>query len=154
MSTDNAAKWLSFITNIGVIIGLVLVAMELRQNSVLMKVQISQARADSAMTSLEQFFNSDYMPPILAKLQRNEELSTEEWLRFVDYFRSRNRNQDNVLNQYDAGMLGENTPRSVSDYACGFVGASDRHLEAWRLTRPGYTDRYIDFIERALKVCG
>ena len=153
MKTDQLNRWLALLANIGVIIGLILVAIELHQNSELMRIQINQARADSAMASNEHSFNSDYIPPILVKVKQGEELTTEERHRFRDYFRAMNRNQDNVLSQYDAGMLGDNTPRSIKTYACQFIGNSKASKEAWEYTNNVYSDRYIDFIENALKNC-
>jgi len=153
MKSDQINKWLTLMANIGVIIGLVLVAFELRQNSELMRVQIHQARADSAMVSNEQSFNSDYIPPILVKVWHGDDLGPEERLRFTDYFRAMNRNQDNVLSQYDAGMLGDNTPRSIITYVCQFIYGSEASLAAWEYTKGGYTERYILFVEDALKTC-
>lgn len=134
-------------------LGLILVAYELRQNSELMRVQINQARADSAMASNEHSFNSDYIPAIVVKVRQNDDLSAEESIRFTDYFRAMNRNQDNVLGQYDAGMLGENTPRSIKTFACQFIGRSKASQAAWEHTKGGYTDRYIEFIESTLETC-
>jgi len=141
------------IANIGMVIGLGLLLFELRQNSDLMRVQISQARADAAMFSNEQLFNSDYMPPILAKIERREELTVEDRIRFVSFVRAFNRNQDNALSQYQEGMLGDNTPRSVTEFACNFIKASEEHLSAWNSTKVGYTDSYVAFIEEALAKC-
>lgn len=153
MRSGQINSWLTLVANIGVILGLILVAYELRQNSELMRVQINQARADSAMASNEHSFNSSFIPPILVKAWRGDDLSAEERIRFTDYFRAMNRNQDNVLGQYDAGMLGENTPRSIVTFACQFIGTSEASQAAWEYTKDGYTDRYIEFIEETLATC-
>jgi hypothetical protein len=105
------------------------------------------------MASNEHSFNSDYIPPIVAKVQRGDELSAEERIRFNDYFRAMNRNQDNVLSQYDAGMLGTNTPRSIITYVCQFIHNWEASQAAWEFTKDGYTDRYILFVEDALDTC-
>ena len=144
---------ISLIANLGVIAGIVFLAVEIRQNSSLMRIQINQARADAAMVSAEQSFNSDYIPPILEKLRVGEELDPVEWARYVSYFRAMNRNQDNVLGQWEAGMLDDNTPRSVANYACDIVGSTEESMEAWEITKNGYTNAYISFIENALNDC-
>ena len=131
--------------------GIIFLALEIQQNSELMRVQINQGRADAAMVSNEHSFNSDYIPAILVKIKEKKQLSAEEWIRYVDYFRAMNRAQDNVLSQFYAGMLGENTPRSIADYARFFVGSSEQSREAWELTKAGYTDRYIVFVEEAIR---
>jgi hypothetical protein len=144
---------LILIANVGVLVGLILLLFELKQNSDLMRLQIGQARADAAMLSNEQLFNSDYVPAILAKIQQGEKLTDEDRVRFVSFFRAFNRNQDNVLSQHREGMLGDNTPRSVADYACDFIKASDEHIEARKSTKVSYTDPYVAFIEEALTEC-
>jgi hypothetical protein len=144
---------ISLLANLGVIAGIVFLAVEIRQNSALMRIQINQARADAAMLSNEQSFNSDYIPLILEKLRVGEQLDPVEWARYVDYFRAMNRNQDNVLSQWEAGMLDDNTPRSVATYACTVVGSTEESREAWEITKAGYTNSYISFIENALTDC-
>ncbi len=150
MNSEQFSKWLTLVANIGVIFGLILVAYELQQNSELMRIQINQARADSAMVSNEHSFNSPFLPPILIKIKNGESLDDEEWIRYVDYFRAMNRNQDNVLSQYRAGMLGENTPRSIADYGRVFVGSTEVSRRAWQTTKHGYTDEYVEFIEAVI----
>ena len=150
MNAEKLNQWLSLAANLGVLAGIIFLALEIQQNSELMRVQINQSRADAAMVSNEHSFNSDYIPPILVKIKQQELLSEEEKIRYVDYFRAMNRAQDNVLSQYDAGMLGDNTPRSVADYARYFVGSSELSREAWEFTKAGYSDRYIDFVEEAI----
>ena len=137
--------------NVGVLLGLALVIYEIRQNSDLMQVQISQARSDAAVVSNQQTFESAYIPTILVTIQQGGELSEEDMVRYVNWFRSMNRNQENVLNQYQYGMLDENIPRSIKDFARATIWQSDYSREAWRITRPGYTDQYVDFIESMIE---
>ena len=151
MDSNQVKKWLTLIANIGVLFGLALVAFELQQNSGLMRIQINQARADAAMLSNEQLFNSPYLPSIILKTREGSELSGEERIRYINWFRAINRNQDNVLSQYFAGMLGEHTPGSVADFARDVVASSSYSREAWRITKPGYSDEYIAFIEKVLE---
>ena len=49
MVSERLTDWLAIAANLGVVAGLMLLLLELRQNSALMRVQISQARADSAI---------------------------------------------------------------------------------------------------------
>ncbi|MEE8429569.1 MAG: hypothetical protein V3S33_08730, partial [Gammaproteobacteria bacterium] len=135
MDSNQVKKWLTLIANIGVLFGLALVAFELQQNSELMRIQINQARADAAMLSNEQLFNSPYLPSIILKSQQGSELSGEERIRYINWFRAINRNQDNILSQYFAGMLGEHTPGSVADFARDVVASSSYSREAWRITK-------------------
>lgn len=147
MDSNDMNKWLMLAANIGVLLGLALVIYEIRQNSDLMRIQISQARADAAMVSNQQTFESAYIPTILVTIQQGGELSDEDMVRYISWFRSQNRNQENVLSQYQRGMLEENIPRSIEDFSRATIWQSLYSCQAWRITKPGYSDEYISFIE-------
>ncbi len=150
MNTERLNTWLSFTANIGVILGLIFLAVELNQNSDLMRVQISQSRADAAMVANEHVFNSDYLPQILVKAKAGEELSAVETVRYRDWFRATNRNQDNVLRQYLEGMLGGDSPRSVRDFVTNVVASSKRARVEWEIQKMSYSDEYIALVEEVL----
>ena len=150
MDANRLNAWLSLVATAGVLLGLVFLIYELRQNSELMRIQIQQARADAAMLSNEQMFNSDYLPTILLKIGDGEELSEEERMRYVFWFRASNRNQDNVLSQYRAGMLGDNVPLSVDDFVRDAIASSTSARNAWDQTKIGYTKAYVTFVEEIL----
>ena len=151
MDSNAVNRWLVLAANFGVLLGLTLVIYEIRQNAELMQIQISQARADAAMLSNQQTFESEYVPSILVTIQQGGELSEEEMVRYVAWFRSMNRNQENVLSQYLFGMLDEHTPRSIEDFARDNVWKSEYSREAWQITRPGYSDQYVAFIESMIE---
>ena len=154
MNTERLNTWLSFTANVGVIFGLIFLAVELNQNSDLMRIQISQSRADAAMVSNESSFNSDYLPQIRVKISAGEDLSAEERLRYRDWFRASNRNQDNVLQQYYAGMLSSNSRRSVRDFAGDVVASSKHAREAWEIQKISYSDEYVALVEEVIEATG
>jgi len=53
MNADNVNRWLTLGTNVGVVIGLILLLVELDQNSDLVRAQIHQARSDTQVSGLE-----------------------------------------------------------------------------------------------------
>ncbi len=151
MKAEKLNTWLSFTAHVGVILGLIFLAVELNQNSGLMRIQISQSRADGAIAANEAFFNSDYLPQIIVKVSAGEELSAEEGLRFQHWFRASNRNQDNVIQQYHAGMLSNNSPRSVRDFVTGVVGSSKYAREIWEIQKISYSDEYVALVEDVIE---
>ncbi len=150
MNADNVNKWLTLSANIGVVIGLVLLIIEIGQNTEMMRAQINQSRTDTAISEQQAIFNSDYMPALLAKRDRGEPFSEEEIIRYGNYFRSNSRNQDNNLWQYNQGFLGENTPRSIRGFARKVIGASEIGITTWDSQKYSYTDEYVAFIEEAI----
>ena len=53
MTLDNLNKWLTLIANLGVLIGIIVVAVELRQNQVNMEAEASTKRAEMAFNISE-----------------------------------------------------------------------------------------------------
>ena len=69
MNADNVNKWLTLSANIGVVLGLILLIVEIGQNTEMMRAQINQMRADSAMSQQHAYFNSEYLPAIIQKVR-------------------------------------------------------------------------------------
>ena len=150
MNTERLNTWLALTANVGVIVGLIIVAVELNQNSDLMRIQIGQSRADAAIAANESEFNSDYLPQIKVKIAAGEELSAEEIMRYRGSFRAANRNQDNVLQQYYAGMLSSNSPRSIRLFVASQVASTRHAREAWEAQKISYSDEYIALVEEVI----
>ena len=150
MKVESLNKWLTLGANIGVVIGLALLIVELRQNTEMMQSQIHQSRTDTALAEQHATYNSDYMPAIIVKARNGEKLSDEEMVRYVTYFRAFNRNQDNNLWQYNRGLLSPNTPRSVRGAVRTVVGAHKLGIEMWERQKHSFTDEYVAFVEESI----
>jgi len=150
MNAEKVNRWLTLGANIGVVIGLLLLIVEIGQNTEMMRAQINQSRTDTALSAQQAAYNSDYIPTLVAKHDSGEPFSDEEMVRYSSYFRAGNRNQDNNLWQYNQGFLGENIPRSIRGFARGFIGGSEIGITTWDRTKYSYTDEYIAFVEEAI----
>ena len=150
MSSDNLNRWLTLGANLGVLIGLIVLIYEVRQNTAMMEAQINQQRTDTALSEQQSNYNSDYMPGIRLKVINGEPLSQEERYRYSMWVRAFNRNMDNQLWQYNRGFLGENIPRSIRIAVRNVIGASSIGVEEWDEYKQLYSDEYIDFVEGAI----
>jgi len=95
-------------------------------------------------------YNSEFMPPILVKVESGEQLSAEEMFRYEPYFRAFNRNMDNQLWQYDHGFLGNNITRSIRGAVREVIGGSQLGIDEWERQKASYTDEYIAFVDEAI----
>jgi len=112
MDSNKVKGWLTLGANLGVLIGIVLILIELDQNADLMRAQITQSRADNLVSRYDSLVHSDYWPKISAK--RRAAANTNEWLESLSpeeyervlftYFRELNdiRNQ---FYQFKEGFL-------------------------------------------------
>ncbi len=151
MNADKVNTWLSLGANIGVVIGLMLLIVEIGQNTEMMRAQINQSRTDTALYQQYSMSDTDYVAPIIAKIRRGEQLSDEELIRYDARMRAFNRNQDNNLWQYNQGYLGDNIPRSVRGGVRGVIGGSKLGIATWDEQKYSYTDEYAAFVEEAIK---
>ena len=78
MDSDRLNRWLTLGANLGVLVGLVVLIVEIGQNTEMMRAQMVQARADTAVANVRSVVHSDYWPKIWAK--RAASASTEDWL--------------------------------------------------------------------------
>jgi len=77
MDRDRVNRWLSLSANIGVVIGIVLLILEINQNTEMMRAQMTQARAENLLDRYRDEIHSDYWAEILAK--RRVAKSIDEW---------------------------------------------------------------------------
>jgi hypothetical protein len=78
LSSDRMNRWLTLGANLGVLVGIVLILIELNQNADLMRAQMTQARGDSVVQTYRDLMVSDGWLEIRAK-QRSAG-STKEWV--------------------------------------------------------------------------
>ena len=80
--------------------GIVFLGIEIQQNTEMIRAQMTQSRADTAVALAEANFNSEYIPVIIDKIDRAEELSSLELRRYTGFLRAVFRNQENNFLQY------------------------------------------------------
>ena len=150
MNSEKINSWLTLGANLGVVFGLILLVIEIGQNTEMMRAQISQMRADSSATHQHAYYNSEYLPAIIQKIRSGDDLSGEESGRYRSYARGFHRTQDNNLWQYDQGYLGDNIPRSIEGGVRSIVGSSEFAISVWDSQKRGFTDDYVAFVEAAI----
>jgi hypothetical protein len=78
MDSDRLNRWLTLGANIGVLVGIVVLIVEIAQNTEMMRAQMAQERANQIVQKMDANIHSDYWPAIAAK--RDEAGSPREWI--------------------------------------------------------------------------
>ena len=114
MNADNVNRWLILGANIGVLVGLALLIVELDQNSDLVRAQIHQARSDNFVSLKAELANTEHLLPVLANftpaggpahISALQELDPIERARLRQYWDGRIGGYDNLHYQYKQGFL-------------------------------------------------
>lgn len=135
MTADSANRWLTLAANIGVLVGIVLLAFELDQNADLLKAQIHQSRSDNFESFYVAVADTEYLLPVLEKfeaaggpddLSSLQELTPTERARLRRYWDGRIGGYDNLHLQYRQGFLDEDF------YSIRVVGPIQSYLPLWQ----------------------
>ena len=113
MSADSVNRWLTLSANVGVMIGLILLVIELNQNSSLVRAQIHQARSDNYVSNMIALADTENLLPAYEKLINAgalnaaalDTLDSIERARVRRYAQARLGGYDNLFYQYRLGYL-------------------------------------------------
>lgn len=138
---------LETLAHLGVIAGIIFLAVEINQNTGMIEAQMNQSRTDSALSEAQALWNSDYIPDILVKMRKDEPLTDVQLERISHWFRSFNRNMDNQLGLYYRGVLGDDVLRSVRFATLEIISISPAILvPLWEHSEGAYSDEYIRIV--------
>ena len=116
MNADSVNRWLTLGANLGVVIGLILLFVELNQNSSLVKAQIHQARSDNYESFMLDIADTEFFLPAYEKFSAAggpadvsalEVLDSTERERIRRYYQGRLGGYDNLYFQYQEGYIDE-----------------------------------------------
>jgi len=115
MNIDSLNRWLSLVANIGVVLGIIFLALELRQNNELQQAEARYNRLETRKEGNYELLRNRDLTAALEKLQNGEVLSfTEDTI--VQRFRT-----ITILNwQY-----------AYQEYSSGLIPNADVPVEAW-----------------------
>jgi hypothetical protein len=143
-------RTINTLANIGVIVGIAFLVVEIKQNTAMMQAQMTEDRAETAMEQAESLYNSGTMPEIFVAIDQRQRLDAVQTERFSIYLRAFNRNQDNILQQYEQGLLGEEVLRSVRDAVRVELAERPVAREIWNQTKQSYSDEYIALVDEVI----
>ena len=119
MDTDRLNRWLTFGANVGVLIGIILLIVELGQNRDMMKSQIRNELAIGIIDISRGVAENSEFANVIVRARAGESLTPTERLQFINSVNVLYRYWENVHYQYRMGLYDE------SEFST--------HKEAWRI---------------------
>jgi hypothetical protein len=114
LNAGSINKWLSLGANVGVLIGLILLLVEIDQNNDLVRAQIHQARSDTHVSNRLQIADSEFLILAVEKfyaaggfnnLSALDQLTAVEVARIREWMIAFHQDYDNLFYQYQQGYL-------------------------------------------------
>ena len=151
MNAEKLNHWLSLGANFGVLVGIIFLAVEIRQNTEMTRAQITQSRAEAAMSLADATYNSEYMPDIWIKVQDGDALTGAESFRFRVWLRATLRNQDNNFQQYKQGLLGDHIPEVIAGVVRTTLTSNAAGREYWEGAKGVYSPEFAEYVDSAIE---
>ncbi|MEQ8955353.1 MAG: hypothetical protein RL120_14575 [Gammaproteobacteria bacterium] len=138
------------IANIGVLVGIFIVAFELNQTQIAMQAEASTMRTQMAQLG-GQISDERMIPQIVAKLREGEELSAEESRNYRYWSSFYLRYFENLHYQYQLGVLDEEIwSANVFGIRGTVCNSAFNQLFNWPTSAGSYRE---SFVEYALATC-
>lgn len=127
MNFEKLNTRLTFVANIGVVIGLIFLVAELRQSNQQAAAATEQDRSNTVDQQFREYASSDYLPDIFAKMAESgvDSLSNVELLRARAWETARIVRMTGQLSQYQEGYLDEEIYQT-------FLEISRNNLPLWK----------------------
>ncbi len=143
MKADNVNRWLTLGANVGVVIGIVFLAVELQQNNELLQSQADITYVEMRIGAYHNLLQNDELLKTVLKAKEGEDLSPLESHRLEILYRSVFINWEWEYGQYEKGLL-DKPPASR------FRAAFSYHplmRENWPIHTAALSPSFVQFIE-------
>jgi len=151
MNSGKLNDWLGLLANVGVVVGIIFLVLELQQNRELTQVQIQQ---DSDATSIELnlvLAESDYFFPLLAKAQRGDALTGTESIRLGYLLRASTQNVESKFIQARNGMLPQQeVNREITGYTRVVLAPNSFYRSWFDQFKFGFEPGFVAYVESVL----
>ncbi|MEX0962487.1 MAG: hypothetical protein WDZ52_00395 [Pseudohongiellaceae bacterium] len=140
--------WAGLVANLGVIAGIVFLAIELNQNSNMMAAQTRTSITQEIIESMERE-RDPVLQEAFRRSQAGEPLNSEQSLALTVLIAQRLRHWENVLYQYDMGLFDEGEFSGILAYIRAFM-STQAAKDLWSQQRAFYSSRFQVFIDSVI----
>jgi len=151
MDSDRLNRWLTLGANLGVLVGIILLIVELDQNREMMK---SQTRNDLAMGIVgiqRGISENNQLADVIARAEAGETLTPSETVQFSARSFAMYRYWENVHYQYRVGLYDEVEYSKQKDSWYGYMNASKANAQFWCSSRDIFSPAFAAEVDSLLK---
>ena len=147
MDSDRLNRWLTLGANVGVLIGIIFLAVELQKNNELLQSEASVTYVDLRRNGLMGLVQNDELLKTMVKSREGQELTQVELLRLETYYRSVFVNWEWEYKQFEAGTLDvlEQPPELRMRPAVAYYPLM---REIWAVQKVAMSPRFVQYMEQ------
>lgn len=147
MNSENLNRWLTLGANIGVLIGIMLLIVELDQNRDMMRAQIRNELARGVSDFLPSIIDNREFADALARAGAGESLTATEDLQINTWYDLVFGYWQNVHYQYREGLYDESEFSRHTDAISAVLRENPRSYSYWCRERLHYSELFMEFID-------
>ncbi len=149
-NSDRVNSWVAILANVGILAGLVLVAVELNQNTKQLSLELVWQVNERMMENNRAFFGDNPTPIYVKSIMNPEELTFEEFqvasalvLNFLGVWEDRHY-------LYQAGLLGDEEWKRFIDDDISYTLGNRFAQEFWRATKHIFEPELVQYVDEIL----
>jgi hypothetical protein len=154
MKSERISLWLSLIANFGVIVGLVLLVVELRHNTLATQAALYQESMSFARDHVELLLG-DENRELAAIVFRGEtdpdSLSPNELEKFILFTAWRMSTWETTFLNYDEGLLEERMWKSLDAWYSSLLQRGPGYQKWWEVSKHGYDPPFQSHVDRVFE---
>jgi len=129
LTADTLNRWLTLGANVGVLIGIALLLIELNQNELMMRAQTRTELSNGIVEILNLSASNPQLASLIRRADNGEELSADEYFQYQHRSFALFRYLENLHYQYRLGLYGE---REFSAQRKAWESYLNRSKAAWK----------------------
>jgi len=151
VNSDRVNRWLTLGANLGVLVGIILLLVELDQNREMMKAQIRhQIASEEANFAFETAHNRDVLE-IVTRASRGEELEDFDMMQYGWRLAGWFKLQENIHYQARNGLFDESEYRGIKTQWKQFASTSPNLVSIWCVWRMNFSKDFRDDFDSVIE---
>lgn len=152
MTSDRIGSRLTLVANLGVLVGLALLVVEIRHNTLATQAVLYQENMNFGRDNAELLIgdeNKELAAIVFQGEENPDSLSPIEFEKFILYTAWRMGSWETTFLNHDEGLLAERMWRSIDSWYSSLLQRGPGYERWWEATRHGYDPAFREHVERA-----
>ncbi len=149
MKIKGLNRWLTLGANIGVVIGIAFLVVEINQNTTATRIAARDSATQGHIDYMAHMLDSSVLAPAVAKASANQELSYLETNQLMLFHELRWRHYERVYYQYQNGVISD---QEWNAYKNGMKQSFGDETLLWKISKETYLERHKRQVIR--RFCG
>ncbi len=148
--SDRVNSWLSLIASVGILAGLVLVAIELNQNTNQLRLQLVFQTTQKLFDNNRDLLGDNPTPAIAKYITNPDDLTYEEFLIANAYVLNLLNEWEDRFFVYQAGLISDRDWKRHIDENVGWTLGNRFAQKYWQITKSAFEPEFAQYIDQAL----